>query len=629
MKRVFAFIGFTAAITLILLNIIPFSAIKYILILAVALLIVSLLVKFIRCAKVIPIVLISVIFACLIFMINYSLSYYPISALGGQSADISFKIIDLPTMKDDGTYSYIVNVTSVDIPNAPQNFRLRLNTDNPIEAEGYRTVNAFVVLSKFADTAFDSYGCFSDGIYLSSKLISYEVTEDVDHCLGYYLLEFRTYVNEVLADNLDSVAFPLAISVFTGDKSYLSSEVISDFKICGISHIIAVSGLHISILCLGIYHLLKFLKVPKLCNSMITLFVLFIYSGLANFSESVIRSAIMVTVLILSEFINKKADTLNSLGIAVFIICLNPYAVADISALLTVTAVIGIVVVKRAIDKAYLPKKKIIRYFYDAITVGLSVLMTTFPVMWLYFGSVSIIGVFINIIVIPLLQFSLVSIIIICIFSGVPFLAFIPNIIAGFSLKSILYISHFCAEHFSFLFFDVSSLVFGMAAAGIILFLSISVLMSGTIKTKIALPFVLAVMFLSSVLCIYEKDNTVCLYIDSDGAVFAYDKDTLVAVGVDDKNDNYTYQSLTENRNYKFIDCVDCAYFDSDNQFGQFCENISVSESYDNIILTVCDKVFEISDDYVTINNNSYVRDINGRYSIDSDVVLKFNSKEG
>jgi len=629
MKRVFAFIGFTAAITLILLNIIPFSAIKYLLILAVALLVVSLLVKSLRYGKVVPIVLMSMIFACLIFMMNYSLSYCPISALGGQSADISFKIIDLPTMKADGTYSYIVNVTSIDIPGAPQNFKLKLNTDNLIEAEGYRTVRAFVLLNKFADTAFDSYGLFSDGIYLSAKLISYEVTEDINHGLGYYLLELRTYVNTILADSLGSDVFPLAVSVFTGNKSYLGNEVISDFKICGISHIIAVSGLHISILCLGVYYLLKFLKVPKLYNSFITLLLLFLYAGLANFSKSVIRSAIMVTVLILSELINKKSDTLNSLGIAVFIICLNPYAVTDISALLTVTAVIGIVVVKRAIDKAYLPKNKIIRYFYDTITVSLSVLMTTFPVMWLYFGSVSIMGIFLNMIVIPFLQFALVSIIILCMFSGIPFLAFIPKVISTASLKSILFISHFCAEHFSFLFFDVSSVIFGIAAAGIILFLAISVLISGTVKTKIALPFVLAVMLVSSVLGIYEKDNTVCLYIDSNGAVFAYDKDTLVAVGVDDKNDEYIYKSLTENKAYNRIDCVDCDYFDSDNQFGQLCDNISVSKSDEHIILTVCDKVFEISDDYVTINNNSYVRDINGKYSIDSDVVLKFNSKEG
>ncbi len=629
MKRVFAFIGFTVAITLILLNILSYSLVKYILILAVALFTVSLFIKPVRHGKVIPIVMISVIFACLIFITNYSLSYYPVSCLGGQTANISFEIIDLPCVKTDGTYSYTVNVTSVDIMNAPHNFKLKINCENPISAEGFQTVNALVILNKFADNGFDSYGCFSDGIYLSAKLLSYDVTGNINHCLGYYLLQLRIYVNRILANNLNSEVFPLAVSVFTGNKNYLSSVVISDFKICGISHIIAVSGLHTSIICMGIYYLLKFLNAPKLYNSIVSLFVLFIYSGLANFSKSVIRSAIMMTVIILSELINKKADTLNSLGTAVFIICLNPYAVTDISALLTVTAVIGIVVVKKAIDKEYYPKRKITKYFYDTLTVSASVLLTTFPVMWLYFGSVSIVGVFLNIIIIPLLELALISIFILCMFSGIPFLAFIPKAIAGFTLKLILLISHFCAEHFSFLLFDVSDVIFGIAAAGIILFLAISVLIIGKVKIKIALPFVFAVMLLSSVLCIYQKENNVCLYIDSGGAVFAYDKETFVAIGIDDKNDKYIYDRFVQNRQYDLIYCIDSAYINSDDKYGQLCENIAVDKSNEDIILTVCDKVFEISEDYVTINNNSYVRDINGKYSIDSDITLIFTSKEG
>lgn len=628
MKRVFAFIGFTAAITLILLNIINYSSVKYVFIFAVALLVVSLLVKNIRHAKVIPVVAASMVFACLVFVLNYSLSVAPVLNLGGQTANVTFEIIDIPVSNDDGTFSYLVNVTSVDIPDAPQNFKLRLTTENPINAKAYQNVNAFLYLGNLSGNAFDTHGVYGEGIYLYAKLLNYHTTNDHNLCPALYFIKLRKLITQVLFNNLNDDVFPLALSVFTGNKSYLDLSTVCNFKICGISHIIAVSGLHNSIICLGVYFFLKFLKVPKIYNSIITIVILIIYSGIANFSRSVIRSAIMITIMILAQLIDKKSDSLNSLGAAVFFLCFNPYCVCDISTLLTVTAVLGIVVIKRQIDREYYPENKIIAYFYNAFTVSLSVIITTFPVMWIFFGSVSILSVILNIIIIPFLQIALVSIILLCIFSNVAFLAFLPKAVATFSLKAILSISEFCSEKFSVFFFDVSSIAFGVATVGLVLIIAVYVFAYGKIKAKITLPLTLCVMLVSLLVSFHQSENTVCLYIHSNGPVFAYDKDTFIAVGVDDRGDKFVYDSMLSKRCYETINCIDCDYIDNDNIYGTLCENISVENKDNNIVITLADKDFSISEDYVTIDNKSYVRSINSKYSIDSDVILVYSSQE-
>lgn len=624
MKRVFAFIGFTVAITLIVLNIIPFSFVKYITIAAVALFIVSLLVKSLRKEKVIPVVLVSVIFACSVFSIHYISSYNPVVNLDGEKANISFEIIDLPTKKTDGGYSYTVKVKSVDIPSSPQTFKMKLNTNFPLKADACQTVHANVYFKQIADNGFDSFGYFGDGIYLSAALYSYDVTPIVRQNIGYHILEIRKTIIDILKDNLPSGVYPLAVSVMTGDKSYLDSGIISDFKICGISHIIAVSGLHISIICMSVYSLLKLFGVSKFKNTFITLIVLFVYSGIADYSKSVLRAGIMITVLLLAKLIDKKSDTLNSLGLSVFIICFNPYAVTDISALLTVTAVIGIVVVKKEIDKHFSPENNVIRYIYDVMSISFSVLLTTFPVMWLYFGSVSIVGVFLNIIIIPLLQAALISIVFLCLFFKIPFLAFIPKAVSYFTLNLIIVISDFCADTFSLFVFDISSSVFGVAAAGVLLLIAISIFVGKDISLKITAPFIVIVLVISSLFAGYEREYSTYLYITSSGAVFAYDKDVFVAIDVDDKNDKYAYDSLVENKNFDYIDLIDCDYLESNDVFGDLGENISVNRVNGILILTICDNIFEIDEDYVTINNNIYVRDLYGKYSIDTDTVIRF-----
>ena len=119
---------------------------------------------------------------------------------------------------------------------------------------------------------------------------------------------------------------------------------------------------------------------------------------MTDFSVSVIRCAIMICVLLFARLKNKKADTLNSLGLAVTLLCFNPYAVTDPSAVLSVLSVLGMLVVKPKIDENIKPEKlnKFGCYIYDGLTITLSVMVTTFPAIWLFFSNTTFISYLAN-----------------------------------------------------------------------------------------------------------------------------------------------------------------------------------------------------------------------------------------
>ena len=155
---------------------------------------------------------------------------------------------------------------------------------------------------------------------------------------------------------------------------------------------------------LHIYILLKNLGVRRNFRTALSLLVLLFYVSMTDFAVSVIRSSIMISILLLARVVNKKADTLNSLGLSVIVLCFNPYVVTDPSAVLSVLSVLGMLVVKPEIDDSIKPKKLngFTRYLYDSLTFTLSVMVSTFPAIWLFFSNVTLISYLANLLLLLL-----------------------------------------------------------------------------------------------------------------------------------------------------------------------------------------------------------------------------------
>ena len=185
-------------------------------------------------------------------------------------------------------------------------------------------------------------------------------------------------------------------ALLLGERDYLPDQLRLDFKRIGISHILALSGMHLAILSLGMEKALLVLKVKKKARvTTISLFVLF-YMALTGFSVSVVRAGFMLIISSVLYLLNRTKDSLTSLSVAVLIICLiNPYSIMDISLWLSALATFGIIAFSEYSaggEKPATKREAIIRYVALSIMASIFAISSTMAVSTISFGGMSILA---------------------------------------------------------------------------------------------------------------------------------------------------------------------------------------------------------------------------------------------
>lgn len=170
---------------------------------------------------------------------------------------------------------------------------------------------------------------------------------------------------ETMADNKASSLF---FALFLGEREMLDDQIKLDFKRLGITHILALSGLHLSIISLGLSKALSVLRVKKKARLIIVSFFIFAYMILTGLSVSVVRAGIMILLSSALFLVGKTKDSPTSLSIAVLVILIvTPYAVYDLALWLSALSTLGIVAMGD-LEEVYSPdKKSILRKAGEAI----------------------------------------------------------------------------------------------------------------------------------------------------------------------------------------------------------------------------------------------------------------------
>lgn len=612
MKRVFAFIGFTVAITLVVLNIIPYHFAGLVLSIAVVLFIASLLIKFTRDGRVICVVLGSIVFACTMFMLVSDSSVLPARTLEQKSADTVFQIIDIPEYNEESnTYTYIAETAKIDMIGSPQNIKVYLKSDEKIDADYYDTISSNLYFYTAGKNPFKSYGLYGDGIYVCARLNEIgEIVSNSHKPVNYYFIELREYIQSILLNSLSGDSAGLSLALLTGSKSCLSLEVQNNFRICGLSHYLAVSGFHISLISFGAYYLMRLIKVPKAVNTFLSMAVMLVYIGAADFSKSSVRAAIMLSVVLIAKLVNNKADTLNSLGLAVLILCFNPFAVTDAGAVLTVCAVLGITVIYKNVMKSIRVKNIVLLYITKGVILSSSVLLAVTPVLYLFFGSVSVLSVILNLLAEPLITLLIISVIVFCFIYGVPFITEFQVSVIQLLSNVLLNMIDFTAKHFAFLFLDISGEIFGISMCAVFMLAGIMLLIKGKVMIKELTAFICIVTIISSLVFCYQQNHTVNVYISINGAVMVYDKDSAVIIGLDSRYDKYYAENLADERDTVYIDSALHKSMDLTENGDEYkvSDKIAVSRAGEIIYIHSLDKTFKIAQSCVIIGNNRFSR---------------------
>ncbi len=222
----------------------------------------------------------------------------------------------------------------------------------------------------------------------------------------------------------DTSAFVKALIL--GYKNDISYKTSSDIRRAGISHIISVSGMHLSIFMVIINAILRKLQfrgnvfaIPVL-NALCALFI----TAMTGFSPSVKRAAIMLIISNSASVFYRENDSLQSLSFAVFILLLvNPCAIYDVRLTLSAASVLGIILFSKKLTEK-LGRFIKIELLRDISAVTISAQIFTAPLCVLFFNSISLLGIVTNLIILPAIPYLMST--------GVAFLLMPINTVADF-----------------------------------------------------------------------------------------------------------------------------------------------------------------------------------------------------
>lgn len=241
------------------------------------------------------------------------------------------------------------------------------------------------------------------------KIISKNKIDIISKVINSVQNNMKSNINKIL--NEEEAA--LCIGILVGDREAISEQTEDNFKKSNLTHMLAVSGSHITYIINALAMLLG--KTSKRTSKIFTIIILIFFMALTGFTFSVIRACIMGILVLLASLMYRKPDTINNLGISSFIILLfNPYAISDAGFLLSYGGTIGIVLLGDKIENAIYKEEnknkniinKIIKYIIISFSITLSANLIIIPIMAYNFSTVSFTFWISNILAAPIMEIA-------------------------------------------------------------------------------------------------------------------------------------------------------------------------------------------------------------------------------
>ncbi len=252
----------------------------------------------------------------------------------------------------------------------------------------------------------DNPGQFDAKAYYQSQGILYTFqTEMVISCEGEARIRekitcFREYLGEQIMKIYDARDGGILKAVLLGDKSSLREEDELLYQKNGISHLLAISGLHISMIGISLYKLLRKCSLTFLEAGLPSGILLLIYGYMTGFGISTIRAVCMFLVMIFADIFGRAYDMASAMALAAIIILIrNPLQAWQAGFLLSFGAVAGICVVYPILQSVIQAKRK----WTQTILFSLSLTLVTYPISVHFFYEYSVYSMMLNFIVIPLM----------------------------------------------------------------------------------------------------------------------------------------------------------------------------------------------------------------------------------
>ena len=493
MKRPFAVIGFTSFVVMLVSAFIGRSDVAlYACNVFASLGLVSLLIIKLRQTVTVPVCLFTAAAVCFLFLLNDADSVHTRS-LAGDGVEVVATVSEAPYIKkSNGRHYCVLKLETVGGEKAKGRLRLSFSPmKDGIDPEALEIGNRVsfrgkVYIPGAGEKSISRYFTGENILLGAYGAESFTSEAPLFRGANYYFHKIRSFVSERLRYGLGDRTAGLLVGMLTGDKSVLDDRLYDAFRETGIAHLMAVSGLHLSVWVYSLGSLIPERGRGARLKYLLMIFAVLFIMLLAGMSESVKRAGFMSIVYLSGKLSKRQSDSLNSLGFAVFVMILfNPMCVLSVSLQLSFLSTLGILTLGQLYMKRSgeflggksinTPFKKLVIYCSDLFFISISVLVFTFPVLIFNFGGISTVSAWVNILisfaVTPLLMLSGACVLL----SGISFIALPVGIIVKIVSEYVIFIaSEFSELRNAFLVFNEENLPLYIEAAVLILLLSLA-----------------------------------------------------------------------------------------------------------------------------------------------------------
>lgn len=297
-------------------------------------------------------------------------------------------------------------------------------------------------------------GQFNEFLYYKTKNYDYKFYADsvliTSSKTNSYYQSLRTIKNKLILTYyklLSDKNAGILTAMMLGDTSYLKDDIKELYRENGITHILAISGLHISLLGLTLYKIFRRLHLPLALATVLTLYFLYSYGILTGFGVSTNRAVVMMSVYLAAVLTGRTYDLLSGTALSALIILLqSPLEITNAGFLLSFGAVLGIGTIYPVLNKVLVETKEknkkkkheitqlekfkykkpkqvtvinnlreksvfdvvqemIVNILKQTFFSGLSVQLMLMPILLWFFYEVPVYSLLVNLLIIPLSSF--------------------------------------------------------------------------------------------------------------------------------------------------------------------------------------------------------------------------------
>lgn len=281
-------------------------------------------------------------------------------------------------------------------------------------------------------------------------------------------IDMRKRIYKLLPED----ARELCIGILIGERTDIDEDITEAFKDSNLTHMLAVSGSHISYIVVGLSVLLR--KVGNRFYKVVTILFLVFFMGLTGFTASVERASIMAIFMLLASLVHRKSEIYTNLLLSSFIILIcNPYTIFDMGFQLSYGGTIGIILITpkltkwlyskvglkefeslgvkiseyKGVEKIRIYLKKLFKYIVDMFIVTISANVIIIPIMMIGFNTISFNFWISNILAGPLLAVITIAGFIMYFISIISIN--LANIVAfplKYAIELLIFIAEFCSK---------------------------------------------------------------------------------------------------------------------------------------------------------------------------------------